>query len=47
MDETLGEEHAGVIGECGFDLRIRTDDGGSAADDVAEARVVFEEDGAE
>lgn len=37
VDEAFGEEHAGVVGEGGFDLRVWADDGGCAADDVAEA----------
>lgn len=43
MDQALGEQHAGVVGQACFDLRVRPDDGRRRADDVAETAVVLEQ----
>jgi len=47
VNQALGEQHAGVVLQRGFDLRVGTDLGWCGADDVACAAVVFEQEGAD
>jgi hypothetical protein len=44
VDQALGEQHAGVVGQCGLDLLVGPNDWGRSANNVSEADVVLEEE---